>query len=69
MTLEAKIYSNEISENHFSGIEETNAQKVEIVNNKICQNKRAGLYFHTESVVFCEKNEIVSSKIRTPISL
>ena len=36
MTLEAKIYSNEISENHFSGIEVTNAQKVDIVNNKIC---------------------------------
>ena len=35
MTLEAKIYSNEISENHFSGIEVTNAQKVDIVNNKI----------------------------------
>ena len=36
MTLEAKIYSNEISENHFSGIEVTNAQKVDIANNKIC---------------------------------
>ena len=40
----------------------TNAQKEEIINNKIFQNKRAGQYFHTESVVFCEKNEVVENK-------
>lgn len=62
MTLEAKIFENEISENHFSGIEVTNAQRVEILNNRISQNKRAGLYFHTESTVFCEGNEIVENK-------
>ena len=36
MTHEAKIARNEISENHFSGIEVTNAQKVEILSNRIC---------------------------------
>ena len=35
MTNDARIFRNEISENHFSGIEVTNAQKVEIINNKI----------------------------------
>ena len=35
---------------------------MEIINNKIYSNKRAGLYFHTESDVFVENNELVDNK-------